>query len=227
MSHSSVLYESVSIDVKIDSRDYTDISSALIVDPRAIRERLLSVEDKKIISDIAECVISVGPRPDRVLAKLATRTLVPIDIANKIRTRTEKIDTFCKKHSIRGTQFQAAFPDLIFKGREKLIKDNVKLQRFCPDEILPLIFQFPGSGPIIPDIYRSEDNYGQFNVELTKALSQGKLNVNWTIINKSLEWRVNVEGIEKYDPSIETEPIPYTPSSTKTKEKKTKEKGGK
>jgi hypothetical protein len=228
MTTVSNVFDAVSVDVKIDSRDYTDVTAALTVDPKVIREKLLLSEDKKIIADICECIVVVGPRPDRVLAKLSTRAQVSLEVQNKIKERTTKIDVFCKKHNIRGTQFQAAFPDIIFKNRDKLIKDDVKLQRFVADDILPVVFQFPGSGPILPDSYRNTEHYGQFNVELTKALSQGRLSVNWSIIQKSLEWKINVDGVDDYDDI--TTPHPQTPvqssssSSTQSKPKKTEKK---
>jgi len=221
MTNITNTYDAVAVDIKIDSRDYTDVTSALVVDPRIIREKILQNEDKKIIADISECIVIVGPRPDRVLAKLSTRVNVSIDLQNRIREKTNKIDGFCKKHNIRGTQFQAAFPDVIFKVRDKLLKDDVKLQRFVSDEILPIVFQFPGSGPVIPDNYRNTEHYGQFNIELTKALSQGRLSVNWSIIQRSLEWKIIVNGLEEYDEGLTT-PAPTHTTSSSTPQAKTK-----
>jgi len=224
MSSTVQTYQSVSVEIKINIKDYTDVSSALVVDPKAIREKILSLENKNIISDIGECIVIVGPRPDRVLAKLATRVNVSIETTNKIKDRVQRIENLIKKYSIRGTQFQAAFPDIIFKARESVIKQNGLLQRFCSDDILPIIFQFPGSGPILPDSYRNQEHYGQFNIELTKALSQGKLSVNWSIIEKSLEWKINLPEVDDYDLLVdhtETTPIQSSSSST-SKAKKSK-----
>jgi len=220
---SAQTYEPLSVELKINIKDYIDISSALIVDPKAIREKILATENKNLISEVAECIIFVGPRPDRILIKLSSRSSVPIEVSNKIKDKINKIESFIKKHNIRGTQFQAAFPDVLFKIRESILKQKGILQRFCSDDVLPIVFQFPGSGPILPDEYRNVDHYGNFNVELTKALSQGKLSVNWSIIEKSLEWKINLPEVENYnllaDHQEQSEPQ-NVPKKGEKKEKK-------
>jgi len=225
MSYSSQSFNSISVEIKVNIKDYNDVTSALIVDPKIIREKLIQSESKSILADIAECIVVIGPRPDRIIAKLTTRVNATVDVLNKIRDRVQKIETFIKKHLIRGTQFQAAFPDLIFKARESILKQNGSLQRFVSDEVLPIIFQFPGSGPILPDGYRNQDHYGQFNIELTKALSQGRLNVNWSIIERSLEWKISLPEIEEYDLLSEHTELTHTQSSStpSAKTKKGKE----
>jgi len=110
------------------------------------------------------------------------------------------------------------------------MKNNAPLQRFVPDDVLPLIFQFPGSGPVLPLDLKNSEHYGNFNIALTKALSQNTQEVNWSIVNKTLEWSIDVSDIdidyESEQPKITFESSSSTPSSTKekTKGKKTEKK---
>jgi len=193
----AINFNEIDVEFKFDVKDYNDIYSALIVDPKAIREVILTKESKEILAKIAEYIVEIGPRPDRITAKLSTRVSVKQDILTKINIRVNEINTFTKKHNIRATQFQAAFPDLIVKARLVIKNNGGNLQRFVPDNILPILYQFPGSGPIVPEDLRDENHYGLFNIALTKALSQGTQDVNWTIVQKSLEWVIRVEDLEE------------------------------
>jgi len=186
----SASFVEVKAEVNFDIKDYNDIYSALIVDPKAIRETLIKREDASVLSKIAEYIVEIGPRPDRILLKLNSRLSVKPEIAQKITLRINELNNFIKKHNIRATQFQAAFPDLILKVREFVIGNGGTLQRFVADSILPIEFQFPGSGPVLPQEFKDAEHYGKFNEALTKALSQGQQEVNWTIVSKSLEWSI-------------------------------------
>jgi len=224
----SIIFQDVKTEIKMDIKDYTDIYSALVVDPRAIRDNLLKKETPDALGKIASMIVEIGPRPDKIAIKIMSRTQVKKEVAEKINLRIQEINTFIKKHNIRATQFQAAFPDLILRCRVNLMKNNAPLQRFVPDEILPIIFQFPGSGPVLPNEFRNSDHYGVFNVALTKALSQNTQEVNWSIINKTLEWSIDVSDIDvEYE--IDQEKVKVeTPVSgrkeEKSKTKKTKDK---
>jgi len=213
----SAIFIELKPDVKFDVKDYNDIYSSLIVDPKAIRETLIKKEDLQTLTKIAEYIVEVGPRPDKIIAKLNTRLSVKPEISQKIMTRVNEINAFIKKHNIRATQFQAAFPDLILKVREYILEQNGNLQRFVADSILPIEFQFPGSGPVVPSDFRNNEHYGKFNEALTRALSQGTQEVNWTIVAKSLEWAITD------DQSLVT----FASPSTKKEEKKSKSGTGK
>jgi len=186
-------FPGISVEIKVVVKDYTDIAAALAVDPKAIREKLLETEDAEVLATIAEHIVTVGPRPDKTLAKLARRSNIAPATVTKIREKVGAISAFIARVGIRATQFQAAFPDLILRVRESIMKGGGVLQRFVPETTLPILFQFPGSGPVLPDDYRDEEHYGAFNIALTKALSQGQNEVNWTIVHKSLEWKIDVK----------------------------------
>jgi len=226
----SIVFQDVKIEIKMDIKDYTDIYSALVVDPKAIRDNLLKKETADTLGRIAAMIVEIGPRPDKIASKILSRSIVKKEIADKINIRVQDINTFIKKHNIRATQFQAAFPDLILRCRVNLMKNNAPLQRFVPDDVLPLIFQFPGSGPVLPLDLKNSEHYGNFNIALTKALSQNTQEVNWSIVNKTLEWSIDVSDIdidyESEQPKITFESSSSTPSSTKekTKGKKTEKK---
>jgi len=212
---SGIIYAEVKSEIKTEVKEYNEISSALIVDPKAIRETLLGKEPADVLTRIAEHIVFIGPRPDRVTAKLNTRVAIKTETLNKINQRIQDLSSFIKKHSIRATQFQAAFPDLILKIRDNVNKNKGVLQRFVPDSILPLLYQFPGSGPVVPDEFRGEDHYGAFNIALTKALSQNQQDVNWTIVNKSLEWSIVV--VDDDDEKEKLERKSKTPKTRKDK----------
>jgi len=214
---SAVSFSEVKIESKIDVKEYNDIYSALIIDPKAIRENLLSKETPEILSKISENIVEIGPRPDRIVAKLNSRVTIKGELLNKINNKIKEITDFIKKHNIRATQFQAAFPDLILSHRYQIYKQKGNLQRFVSDFTLPLIYQFPGSGPVIPEKYRNQEHYGEFNIALTKALSQGSQSVNWTIVEKSLEWIIPVEFIDEEELQEE-----IAKKSEKKEEKKSK-----
>jgi hypothetical protein len=152
---STVSFPEIKGESVIDAKDYTDIYSALIVDPKAIRENISKKEHTDVLARIAADIVEIGPRPDRVQAKLQSRISVKPEIAQKITTAINEVTGFIKRYNIRATQFQAAFPDLILKCRVKLIKANAVLQRFVPDEVLPLVFQFPCSGHVLTNEYKN------------------------------------------------------------------------
>jgi len=93
----AINFNEIDVEFKFDVKDYNDIYSALIVDPKAIREVILTKESKEILAKIAEYIVEIGPRPDRITAKLSTRVSVKQDILTKINIRVNEINTFTKK----------------------------------------------------------------------------------------------------------------------------------
>lgn len=180
----------IAVDVRISLEEFNEIQSNLQIDPRSLRLKVK--EDAKVLYAIAEAIVVTGPKPDKTLNRLNKRVGVKESSAEKIRVKARTILAFVAKYAIKGTQFQAAFPDYIWKVRRDYLDINAPLQRFCGDTVLPIEFQFPGSGPILPLEYRKMEHYGVFVEALTKALSQGKQETNWLIANKSIEWVVKI-----------------------------------
>lgn len=180
----------ISPEFAIDVQEIINISSALVVDPKAIRTRLLDEFDVATLSEIAASVVTIGPRPDRVRAKLNRVSNVSNDIKKLILSHAQRLDKFQKDNSIRITQFQAAFPDLIYAYRLEIKGKGGPLQRFVDDSVLPIEYQFPGSGPILPKKYRTESHYFKFQERLSFVLSQGQLEMNRNIVQASIEWYI-------------------------------------
>jgi hypothetical protein len=208
--------------------EYNEIISALSIDPKSIREKV--IESKEVLLAISEAIVTVGPKPDKTLARLSKRSNIPVITINKVRTKVQTIMAFISKYAIKGTQFQAAFPDYIWKVRRDLLDAGAVLQRFCSEIVLPIEFQFPGSGPILPFNYRTMEHYGAFCEALTKALSQGQQEVNWLIAKKSIQWVVEINdrrftgkyaapkeddiGAHEFDLEVRTEVLSGSSSSS-------------
>jgi len=93
----SIVFQDVKIEIKMDIKDYTDIYSALVVDPKAIRDNLLKKETADTLGRIAAMIVEIGPRPDKIASKILSRSIVKKEIADKINIRVQDIKTFIKK----------------------------------------------------------------------------------------------------------------------------------
>lgn len=183
-------YKAIVYEGDVDAEEFIEIQNALVVDPKVIRETIQRSVEVSELKSIADSIVFVGPRYDKLRTKLEKRTSLTASTKQKILKRASQIEDFCNKHSVRGTQVQAAFPDLILSSRRKLLAKGVKLQRFVPDSVLPLEYQFPGVGPVLEEKYKTEDHYIQFTKDLTRILSQGRFSWNEAIVRNSLLWTI-------------------------------------
>jgi hypothetical protein len=175
-----------------DIEDILKIQGNLFVSPATIRQEIISgTTNLADLSRIATLITLFGVNPNKSRGRIL-RTQANIDIKSKaIKLLDElvvRLSNLKANSIVRGTQFQAAFPDLILASRQFLISKNWVPQRFVEEDVLPLEFQFGGSGPIIPDALFQ--GYRDFCEEFTEKISQGKSTVNKEIMEQSLRWRL-------------------------------------
>lgn len=189
-----------------DVDEILSVQSLLFINPVVIRAQIMKKLGKggmPRLSRIATLISVIGPNSDASAERLINRNpdqtgedkvkgamKLIAELSTLIRAVSEAGAT------IRGTQFQAAFPDLIYKSRVFLIKTkNWMPQRFVDPTVFPLKLQFPGAGALIPE--SMHDGYIKFMTSFSKTISRGLQEVNLTIVNQSLAWKI--KGIDITD----------------------------
>jgi len=177
-------------DYQFDYDANKDLVQALAIDPRSIRVALLKTHATNMttLKAAVTAIAVVGPRADRVLVK--EDKITDTDKRRNIISLANRIVDFENDNSVRGTQVQAAFPDLILSTRRKLIKAGAQLQVFVDESVIPLEYQFPGSGPVIPQKFIDDGSYAEFMEKLSRTLSKGTKGAREDIVKASVSWRL-------------------------------------
>lgn len=171
---------------------------SIFANPINIRSRLLTSyatdEAKKIISRICTLIVILGPNPDRAYVRIRQRLAVSGSKDTKALDYVLELnkllrDAQNKVAGLRGTQVQAALPDLIYQSRKFLMDKGLWTpQAFIKSDLLPVEYQFPGAAPIIPQEHL--DAYPEFAEAFSMAISQNKRHANEQIVKQSMAWRI-------------------------------------
>jgi len=172
-----------------------DAAQTIAIDPKRLREKILNdVGDarKSILqlSRMAFIIAAIGPNPDRNQERIDNMS--DGDEKSTVTQANSDLWRLLTKFAIRGTQFQAAFPDLVAAAMYHMESTwGIALREVIPKEVLPRYYQFPGSAPVLPD------NVGGKTREEVYILFQQKFSTlvngdyNEQIVRQSLEWRID------------------------------------
>jgi hypothetical protein len=190
--------------------------SLLFINPVGIRAEILKRVKKgglPALSRAATLIAIMGPNPDATDQRIVVRN--PDENkrgeVERARALVSELSAYLvefsgDKNPVRGTQFQAAFPDLIFKARKFLMNTkNWSPQRFVGPDVYPLALQFPGSGALIPE--NMHDGYITFMTAFSETISRGLQPVNMTIVHQSLSWKIggiDIHQDNSYDDKTKT-----------------------
>jgi hypothetical protein len=187
---------------------FNNASAAAINDPSVTRAAFIAKgatikkeDSEKMWSDIIDAcyiIVRFSARPDKFMKRI--KKVKDRDLSALIRGSMNFLKSFEKTYGVRATQLQASFPDIISHFKSGLYNLGCNVQRFVPEEIIPIQYQFPGSAPVVPKAYKelkvgedakiAKTAYRQLVEAITKAFGGEKAVVNETIYNASLNFNI-------------------------------------